>query len=90
MGLVRALGIILAQPTPTVLGPVIQVIGRSPGKGLRALGLAQPEQLVLQPGHQLSLDNLTDIGFDIDAVQKSHDQGGVVGQQQPPSRVIAP
>ena len=89
MGLVGPLGIIFSQPAARVLGPVVQIIRRGFREGLGPPRLPELVELVLEQGRQLRLLDAADVGLDERLVEKSHDQGSVIGVEQAPGGMVA-
>ena len=81
--------IVFAQPGMFVGGPSIEIMDRLTWKHILPEVGPQGKEIVVQPCYEFWLRQGTDVWPDEGIVQKADDQGRMVGNQQPPSRMPA-
>jgi hypothetical protein len=84
VGFVAVGRVVVAQPAMLVAGPVVEILRRRSRERVPAEALAEIEEEIIEPGHELGLCQRPHVGRDERAVQERHDDGRVIGRQQPP------
>jgi hypothetical protein len=81
--------IVLAQPSMFVGGPSIEIMGRFTREHLLPEIGPQGKKMVLQPRCELRLRQGAHVRPDKSIMQEADNQGRMIGNQQPPSRMPA-